>query len=368
MKLTIGIILFALYTVNAVDLKMCERQHGGLGNWMDWGPCKNKMGYECRHRYCDSPVPKYGGYPCSGETTQYRKIEKVDGGYGPWMKWGACKEVGYQCRFRFCDSPKPMYGGAPCEGDMMEKRMTPAVNGGFGKWMAWGPCSKTCGEGGVQTRHRFCNYPKPMYGGMDCDAKASMETRACPAMYMEACPPPGVLGTKGTYGKCSRGCGGQRQVTYPCNMPEVYSADAKCYMGCANTMQYEKCKCESDGRNVCRSCKSQTDRMIQKYRLNVTDVGLACKLENDLATKICGRLSGGIRDMYPSNDFYFLHCSDDGPWCKPCATRDLVYNPKCGQCEKTRTSPCTGPRKWVKKDAPSSNDQVADILNDADLW
>ena len=57
----------------------------------------------------------------------------------------------------------------------------------------------------------------------------------------------------------------------------------------------------------------------------------------------CDDLSGGIKDMYEANDWFFLHCSPDGPWCKPCATRKLVYNAKCGQCEATRKGPCTGP-------------------------
>jgi len=53
-------------------------------------------------------------------------------------------------------------------------------------------------------------------------------------------------------------------------------------------------------------------------------------------------LNGGIKDMYPANHWFFLHCSPDGPWCKPCATRGLVYNAKCGQCEQTKDGPCTG--------------------------
>ena len=53
----------------------------------------------------------------------------------------------------------------------------------------------------------------------------------------------------------------------------------------------------------------------------------------------------GNSEMYPANDWFFLHCSPDGPWCKPCATRGLVYNAKCKQCEVTRKGPCTGPSK-----------------------
>jgi len=50
--------------------------------------------------------------------------------------------------------------------------------------------------------------------------------------------------------------------------------------------------------------------------------------------------------MYSAKGWFFLHCSPDGPWCKPCATKTLVYNPSCGQCESSRDGPCTGPRKY----------------------
>ena len=59
----------------------------------------------------------------------------------------------------------------------------------------------------------------------------------------------------------------------------------------------------------------------------------------------CYGKNGGIRDMYASNGWFFLHCSSDGPWCVPCATRGLVYNEGCGQCESSRHGKCTGPGK-----------------------
>ena len=46
-----------------------------------------------------------------------------------------------------------------------------------------------------------------------------------------------------------------------------------------------------------------------------------------------------------ANDCFFIHCSPDGPLCKPRATRALVYNENCGQCEATRDGLCTGPSK-----------------------
>lgn len=62
-------------------------------------------------------------------------------------------------------------------------------DGGFGSWMSWSPCSVTCGAGGVQTRHRYCDSPIAKYGGAPCDMKMKMETRDCPAGTKdEACP------------------------------------------------------------------------------------------------------------------------------------------------------------------------------------
>jgi len=70
-------------------------------------------------------------------------------------------------------------------------------------------------------------------------------------------------------------------------------------------------------------------------------VGSACRVDRSA----CHGKNGGLRDMYAANGWFFLHCSPDGPWCKPCATRGLVYNARCGQCESTRHGKCTGPGK-----------------------
>lgn len=67
-------------------------------------------------------------------------------------------------------------------------------------------------------------------------------------------------------------------------------------------------------------------------------MGHACRVHKSL----CQGRENGIHDMYPAKFWFFLQCSPDGPWCKPCATRNLVYNPKCGACETTRDGKCTG--------------------------
>ena len=51
------------------------------------------------------------------------------------------------------------------------------VNGGWSNWGAWGKCSKTCGVGYQQSK-RYCNSPRPEYGGKKCTGD-KIKTRAC---------------------------------------------------------------------------------------------------------------------------------------------------------------------------------------------
>ncbi|XP_051492754.1 A disintegrin and metalloproteinase with thrombospondin motifs 13 isoform X2 [Apus apus] len=49
-----------------------------------------------------------------------------------------------------------------------------------GQWSAWSPfssCSRSCG-GGVVTRQRFCNNPRPAFGGQECDG-TSIQVEMC---------------------------------------------------------------------------------------------------------------------------------------------------------------------------------------------
>lgn len=57
------------------------------------------------------------------------------------------------------------------------------VDGSWGPWSPWATCSVTCG-GGVKTRTRECNSPRPQYGGRRCIGKAgdsdSCNKKVCP--------------------------------------------------------------------------------------------------------------------------------------------------------------------------------------------
>ncbi|XP_006863888.1 PREDICTED: A disintegrin and metalloproteinase with thrombospondin motifs 13 [Chrysochloris asiatica] len=67
----------------------------------------------------------------------------------------------------------------------------PPVSAVHGHWSSWGrpsPCSRSCG-GGVVTRKRMCNNPRPAFGGRECtgvDLQAELcNTQACRTSQLE---------------------------------------------------------------------------------------------------------------------------------------------------------------------------------------
>ena len=51
------------------------------------------------------------------------------------------------------------------------------IDGDWSAWSSWSPCSATCG-GGVQSRERVCDNPKPAGTGSDCPGQARQD-RMC---------------------------------------------------------------------------------------------------------------------------------------------------------------------------------------------
>ncbi|KAK3740935.1 hypothetical protein QZH41_017782, partial [Actinostola sp. cb2023] len=109
----------------------------------------------------------------------------VNGGWGPYGSYGSCSKTcggGYQKRYRKCNKPKQQYGGKPCSGSNSQTgkcngHVDCPVNGGWGPYGSYGSCSKTCG-GGYQKRYRKCNKPKQQYGGKPCSGSNS-QTGKC---------------------------------------------------------------------------------------------------------------------------------------------------------------------------------------------
>ena len=156
--------------------------HGNWGKWSEYTVCEGKcgMGFKHRFRKCDSPAPQYGGMPCEGgnQETVECKIGipcGIDGGWTFWSVWGVCMGkcgMGIRERTRTCTNPPPQYGGADCVGPDIEtekcKTKIPCpIDGNWGIWMEWSMCMGPCGKG-MATRVRYCDSPKPQYGGFKC--------------------------------------------------------------------------------------------------------------------------------------------------------------------------------------------------------
>uniref|UniRef100_A0A8B9CY54 ADAM metallopeptidase with thrombospondin type 1 motif 13 n=1 Tax=Anser brachyrhynchus TaxID=132585 RepID=A0A8B9CY54_9AVES len=72
-----------------------------------------------------------------------------------------------------------------------------------GQWSSWSPfssCSRSCG-GGVVIRQRFCNNPRPAFGGQECQG-SSIQMEMCNTQVMQVTPwssclpPPGDMQCK----------------------------------------------------------------------------------------------------------------------------------------------------------------------------
>ncbi|XP_078594813.1 A disintegrin and metalloproteinase with thrombospondin motifs 9-like isoform X2 [Branchiostoma floridae x Branchiostoma japonicum] len=86
----------------------------------------------------------------------------------------------------------PWADGTPCgnnkfclQGDCVSTRSKlKAIDGGWGPWSKYGACSRTCG-GGVKYARRQCNNPSPQNGGKFCLGRR-MKFRSC---NTKECPP-----------------------------------------------------------------------------------------------------------------------------------------------------------------------------------
>ncbi|XP_066924399.1 thrombospondin-2-like [Clytia hemisphaerica] len=231
-------------------------------------------------------------------------------------------------------------------------------NGGYSDWLKWSPCSVSCGKG-TRSRHRYCDNPIPMYGGDKCQGD-DKETEECD---MGPCPEKATLGEYEDIGKCSKPCGGGVQKRQRKCLPPINPYYKKCYVDCPKDRDEitEPCnthKCKQEVGNECQGCKRQANYDAARNG-KPEFVGHACRTSN----KFCEGRTKGIKAMYAQNDWFFLHCAPDGSWCKPCATRGLVYNPECGNCEVKRSGvKCTDAGTWDKTRAQK------DVLNDEELW
>ncbi|XP_068697131.1 A disintegrin and metalloproteinase with thrombospondin motifs adt-1-like [Montipora foliosa] len=271
---------------------------GNWGDWSRWSTCTKtcKQGKQSRKRECNSPVPKYGGKTCPGDSSESQDCKKdvpcpIDGNWGDWSEWSTCSKTckqGKQSRQRLCNYPAPKYGGRKCEGQSSQEQICNGnvscpVDGNWGVWSKWSQCSKTC-KHGTQTRKRECDSPAPKYGGKKCPGYSS-GTQVCNKDV--PCPVDGNWGPWGKWSECSSTCGpGKQTRVRQCNNPAPAYGGKKCEGPFKQNGVCIKRKCPVDGKwgkwsswsECSKSCKQgqrsrsrKCDSPVPKYDGNPCD-------------------------------------------------------------------------------------------------
>ncbi|XP_065061366.1 uncharacterized protein LOC135688444 isoform X2 [Rhopilema esculentum] len=102
---------------------------GGFSEWSKWTTCTKSCdgGTRTRNRTCSDPFPVYGGSLCFGNYTETELCSagfcQINGGWTNWTSWQQCNKpcnTGERLRQRWCENPLPMYGGKVCEGNGTE--------------------------------------------------------------------------------------------------------------------------------------------------------------------------------------------------------------------------------------------------------
>lgn len=224
--------------------------HGEFGEWQPWISCPVTCGGGIRNRirFCDSPTPSFGGRDCIGNNIEEIKCNEfscpVDGGFAEWNGWSHCTRScggGIKTRNRTCDNPRPQHGGKPCIGHFIDYlncniQLCP-IDGGFSEWGLWSSCSSSCG-GGSSKRQRSCTNPVPRYGGKNC-SEMFVQIKTC---QTNPCPIDGGFGEWGSWSPCSASCAyGSKRRGRQCDKPfpryngkncsDMFIEDTSCYSG-----------------------------------------------------------------------------------------------------------------------------------------
>lgn len=130
-------------------------------------------GFQFRERSCDNPPPLGIGMECKGFAQERIECDTgipcpIHGGWTEWAAFGLCfadcsqglqNAIGFKVRQRYCEKPVPSFGGMQCPGNAIEKVQCfdhkPCFKPEWIMWTKWTKCSESCGPG-QQERTREC--------------------------------------------------------------------------------------------------------------------------------------------------------------------------------------------------------------------
>ncbi|VDI32931.1 Hypothetical predicted protein, partial [Mytilus galloprovincialis] len=268
--------------------------NGNWGGWNGWTRCSKTCdgGMKYRSRLCNNPSPNAGGLDCYGVSRENSSCSSnvcpgiirmpMNGNWGKWNGWTRCSKTcggGRQYRSRICNNPSPNAGGLDCNGVSRENsscssNVCPGIirmpmNGNWGRWNGWTRCSKTCG-GGRRTRHRTCNDPSPIAGGLDCNG-VSRENSSCSSNVCRGIIRMPKWTNWNLWDSCTVDCGfGKRSRNRVCQ---------HCVQGNCNAVDNKQCRGNSDEIKTC-SVISCTGRLydsltigcdLEQNRRNIID-------------------------------------------------------------------------------------------------
>ncbi|XP_069129969.1 uncharacterized protein [Argopecten irradians] len=237
--------------VGKIAARLCKESiNGGWSPWLSWTPCSKSCdgGVSRRYRFCNNPLPQYGGSFCTGapdirkECNMQPCLSFFSSGVD-WSTWGPCSVTcgtGTRSRSRPCLSRSQCRPGAS-ETETLTCRMSACpVESTWGSWFSWEPCSVTCGRG-VRQRRRKCLDVSPgiegrcLGPGIDTDTcNTGITCQEC-----EKCIP-GPGGQQ--YAGCPHDC--TRYIQCP---PPGYEALVKiCSHGLLWSNRQQKCVQPSD--------------------------------------------------------------------------------------------------------------------------